>query len=52
VLSEDEIQKVIDLEEFESPKEEYARNIWLTLFYSNGINPTDLLRMRWDSFNL
>lgn len=50
VMMEEEIQRVIDLDEFESPKEEYARNIWLTLFYSNGINPIDLLRMRWDSF--
>lgn len=50
VMMEEEIQKVIDLDEFESQKEEYARNIWLTLYNANGINPIDLLRMRWDDF--
>jgi hypothetical protein len=50
VLMEEEIQKVIDLDKFESPKEEYARNIWLVLYNANGINPIDLLKLRWDRF--
>lgn len=49
VMSEDEILKVIELDEFDSSKQEFARNIWLVLYYSNGINPIDLLKLRWDS---
>ena len=49
VLSEDEIRSIMELDEFESPYQEYARNIWLTLYYSNGINFVDLLRMKWDN---
>lgn len=47
---EEEIQRVIDLDKFESQEEEYVRNIWLALYHANGINPIDLLRMRWDNF--
>jgi len=50
VMSEDEIQKVIEMEKFDSPKQEYARNIWLVLYNCNGINQIDLLKLRWDSF--
>lgn len=49
VLSEDEILKVIELEKFDNPKQEYARNIWLVLYYGNGINPIDLLKLRWSN---
>jgi integrase len=51
VLSADEILRVIELEEFDSPKQEFARNIWLILYYGNGINPIDLLRLRWNQIN-
>ena len=51
VLSEDEIRSIMELEEFESPYQEYARDIWLTLYYSNGINFVDLMRMRWDNIH-
>jgi len=47
VLSDDEIQKVIELDEFDSWKQEYARDIWMVLYYGSGINPIDLLRLRW-----
>jgi site-specific recombinase XerD len=49
VMSEDDILKVIELEEFDSPKQEYARDIWLFLYNANGLNPIDLLKLRWDS---
>ena len=49
VMSEDDIQKVIELNEFDSPKQEYARDIWLFLYNANGLNPIDLLKLRWDS---
>ena len=51
VMSEDDIQKVIELNEFDSPKQEYARDIWLFLYNANGLNPIDLLKLRWDSIN-
>ncbi len=49
VMTNKEIQKVAELTEFESPQEEYARDIWLLLYRINGINFADLLRLRWDS---
>jgi integrase len=49
VLRNDEIQKVIDYENFETTDQEYARDIWLFLYRTNGINFADLLRMRWDN---
>lgn len=50
VMPEDDILKVIELDKFDSPKQEYARNIWLVLYNANGINPIDLLKLRWDTF--
>lgn len=47
VLTSEEILSVIELNEFESAKQEYARNIWLVLYYGSGINPIDLLKLRW-----
>jgi integrase len=48
VLRNDEIQKVVDLNDFKDKKQEYARDIWLFLYRANGINFADLLRMRWN----
>jgi len=47
VLTKEEILSVIEFNEFESSKQEYARNIWLVLYYGSGINPVDLLKLRW-----
>ena len=47
VLTENEILQVIQMDNFESWKQEYARDIWLVLYYASGINPIDLLRLRW-----
>lgn len=49
VLSEKEIKKIINLKKFDSDYQEYARDIWLTLFYTNGINLIDLVRLRKSS---
>jgi integrase len=49
VLRADEILAVISHKKFEDPKQEYARNVWLSLYYANGINVIDLLRLRWDN---
>lgn len=49
VMSNDEIIKIVELKEFNSQQEEYARDVWLFLYRCNGINFADLLRMRWDN---
>jgi integrase len=49
VLTNSEITSVIELKEFDSKQEEYARDIWEMLYRCNGINFADLLRMRWDN---
>jgi integrase len=49
VLTNSEIASVIELKEFDSKQEEYARDIWEMLYRCNGINFADLLRMRWDN---
>lgn len=49
VMTNSEIASVIDLKEFNSKQEEYARDIWEMLYRCNGINFADLLRMRWDN---
>jgi integrase len=49
VMTNDEIQKVIDFDEFDNAAQEYARNVWLFLYRTNGINFADLLRMKWDN---
>nr|WP_314865223.1 tyrosine-type recombinase/integrase [uncultured Flavobacterium sp.] len=49
VMTNSEIASVIELKEFDSKQEEYARDIWEMLYRCNGINFADLLRMRWDN---
>jgi integrase len=49
VLENDEIISVVEMKEFDSPMEEYARDIWLMLYRCNGSNYADLLRMRWEN---
>lgn len=48
VFTNDEISMIINLDEFESCDEEFARDIWELLYRCNGINFADLLRLRWD----
>ncbi len=49
VISNAEIQKILDCTEFENVMEEYARDIWEMLYRLNGINFIDLLKLRWDN---
>lgn len=51
VLSESEIQSVINLGEFESDEHKFARDIWVMLYRFNGANFADLLRMKWSQIN-
>lgn len=48
VFTNVEISTIINLDEFESNDEEFARDIWELLYRCNGINFADLLRLRWD----
>ena len=47
VMSNEEIKSVVEFNDFLSPEQEYARNIWLLLYRCNGINYADLFRMKW-----
>ena len=47
VLSNAEIKKVADLDDFENKTQEFARDMWLFLYRCNGINMADLFRMKW-----
>jgi hypothetical protein len=49
VISNLEIQKILDCTVFENVMEEYARDIWEMLYRLNGINFIDLLKLRWDN---
>ena len=49
VLTPAEILSVIEFDDFENDYQEYCRDIFLTLYYINGINFIDLLRLRWDN---
>ena len=49
VMSMQEIQSIVQLNKFDSPQEEYARDIWLLLYRCNGINFADLLAMKWEN---
>lgn len=49
VLKDYEIRAIAELEEFETLKQEWARDVWLFLYRCNGINFVDLLTMRWDN---
>lgn len=51
VFTNDEISQIINLDEFQSKEEEFARDIWELLYRCNGINFADLLRLRWDQRN-
>ena len=49
VMSKEDIMKVVEMKEIDSPEQKYARDIWLFLYRCNGINFIDLLNMKWDN---
>ena len=49
VITNDEIQKILDCTDFKNVWDEYARDIWEMLYRLNGINFIDLLKLRWDN---
>jgi integrase len=48
-LTQEEISRLIELNDFQSREEEKARDLWLMQYYCNGVNMNDLLRLRWDN---
>jgi hypothetical protein len=51
VITNMEIQKVLDCKDFENIWDEYARDIWEMLYRLNGSNFIDLLLLRWDNIH-
>ena len=49
VITNVEIQKVLEFKEFNNIWDEYARDIWEMLYRLNGSNFIDLLLLRWDN---
>ncbi len=47
-LKKVEIETIANLTEFENKAEERARDLWLMLFYCNGINFKDLILLKWE----
>ncbi|MBB6371139.1 tyrosine-type recombinase/integrase [Chryseobacterium shigense] len=50
-MSNKEIERIVNLKNFASSEEEFARDIWELLYRCNGINFVDLLRLRWEQQN-
>ena len=51
VITNMEIQKVLDCKDFENIWDEYARDIWEMLYRLNGSNFIDLLLLKWDNIH-
>lgn len=51
VLSAEEIEKIENYNKFDNPDQEYALAIWKILYYLNGSNFVDLLKLKWSDFN-
>lgn len=47
VLSESELISVLKFNDFITPAQEYARDVWVALYLLNGSNFSDLLRLKW-----
>ena len=47
VMSNDEIQKVVDFNDLQNKEQEYARDIWMILYRANGMNHADLMKLKW-----
>ena len=52
VLKANEIEKIINYNQFGNTKQEYALAIWKILYYFNGSNFIDLLKLKWTDINL
>jgi len=51
VLKEPEIKSIVELKEFKTKGQEFARDVWVFLYRCNGANFADLLRMKWNQIN-
>lgn len=49
VLSNNEIKRIIEFNDFEDKNQELARDLWVFLYRCNGVNMADLIRMKWSN---
>lgn len=50
-LPQKELELLINYEDFEDEKQRYAVDIWKMLYFMNGSNFVDLLRLKWTDVN-
>jgi len=50
-LSKEEVQKIATFTDFHSIPEKRYRDMWLFSYLSNGMNPSDICRLKWDSID-
>jgi len=48
-LTSEEIETLVNIDEFTCEEERKARDFWLLQFYCNGINLKDLLLLKWEN---
>ena len=51
-LDKEDIKKIQELDTFHSKTEQWARDMWLLLLYCNGINPSDLFRLKKENCDI
>ena len=51
VMSNEDIKKVIDFQGFETPEQEYSRDIWQLSYWCNGMNYADIFRLKWTNIH-
>jgi hypothetical protein len=51
VMPAEDIRKVVELQDFKSEEEEYARDLWVLSYWCNGVNYADLFRLKRTSID-
>jgi integrase len=49
ILSNDEIKRIVEFNDFEDKNQELARDLWVLLYRCNGVNMADMIRMKWSN---
>ncbi len=47
VMSNEEIRKVIEFNDFQTEEQRYAKDMWVLSYFMNGMNYTDIFRLKW-----
>jgi integrase len=45
-LAQDQVKKIASVNVFKSDTERWARDMWMLIYFANGLNPTDVFRLR------